>query len=75
MDNNLEKINLRPMMKLSEMVPYLKLKNIKFNLISEVEAGNYLKYNNNYYNVTAYKHNFQKYPSPAGKYEGLYIKI
>ena len=60
------------MMNISEMIPYLKRKNIKFNFISEKDAEIYLKYNNNYYNVTAYKHNFQKYPSPAGKYEGLY---
>ena len=51
------------MMKISEMVPYLKLKNIKFDLISEAEAEIYLKCNNNYYNVTTYKHNFQKYPN------------
>ncbi len=70
MDNNT--IFLRPMMNVSEMVPYLKQKNIKFKLISEKDAENYLKRNNNYYNITAYKHNFQKYPSPAGKYEGLY---
>ena len=56
-NNNVE---LRPMMKISEMVPYLKLKNIKFDLISEAEAEIYLKFNNNYYNVTTYKHNFQK---------------
>ena len=73
MDNNTKNlIFLRPMMNISEMVPYLKQKNIKFNLISEEDAKAYLKYNNNYYNVTAYKHNFQKYPSPAGRYEGLY---
>lgn len=59
-------------MNVSEMVPYLKQKNIKFKLISEKDAENYLKRNNNYYNITAYKHNFQKYPSLAGKYEGLY---
>ena len=73
MDNNTKNlIFLRPMMNISELVPYLKQKNIKFDLISEEDAEAYLKYNNNYYNVTAYKHNFQKYPSPAGKYEGLY---
>ena len=64
--------SLRTMMNISEMIPYSKRKNIKFNFISEEDAEIYLKYNNNYYNVTAYKHNFQKYPSPAGKYEGLY---
>ena len=73
MDNNIKNLTfLRPMMNISEMVPYLKQKNIKFDLISEEDAEAYLKYNNNYYNVTVYKHNFQKYPSPAGKYEGLY---
>lgn len=72
-DNNAKNlIFLRPMMNISEMVSYLKQKNIKFDLISEEDAETYLKYNNNYYNITAYKHNFQKYPSPAGKYEGLY---
>lgn len=44
------------MMNISEMIPYLKRKNIKFNFISEEDAEIYLKYNN-YYNVTAYKHN------------------
>lgn len=59
MDNNPKNlIFLRPMMNISEMVLYLKQKNIKFDLISEEDAEAYLKYNNNYYNVTAYKHNF-----------------
>lgn len=72
MDNNKNLMLLRPMMNISKMVQYLKEKNIKFDLISEEDAETYLKNNNNYYNVTAYKHNFLKYPSPAGKYEGLY---
>ena len=72
MSNDSNQTVLRPMMKVSEMVPYLKKKNIKFELTSEEEAEKYLKYNNNYYNIAAYKNNFQKYPSPAGKYEGLY---
>ena len=68
-----EKISkLRPMMNISELVPYLKKKNIKFEKISEQEAEDYLRNNNNYYNLTSYKHNFLKYPSPAGEYEGLY---
>ena len=67
-----KELNLRPMMKVSELVPYLKKKNIKFIEISESEAENYLRNNNNYYNVTSYKHNFLKYPSPAGEKEGMY---
>ncbi len=51
----------RPMMKISEMVSYLKEKNIKFEKMTDIEAENYLRYNNNYYNVTAYKHNFDRY--------------
>ena len=43
---------LRPMMKISDMVPYLKNKNIKFERCSEQEADTYLIENNNYYNVT-----------------------
>lgn len=52
---NKNETSLRPMMKIEEMVPYLKEKNIKFNLCSELDAEKYLKENNNYYNVTAYK--------------------
>ncbi len=65
-------IHLRKMMRIDEMVPYLKTKNIKFNIMSELEAEKYLRNNNNYYNVTSYKHNFLKYPSPAGDFEGMY---
>ncbi len=68
-----EKISeLRPMMRIDELVPYLKSKNIKFEKISEKDAEEYLRNNNNYYNLTSYKNNFLKYPSPAGEYEGLY---
>lgn len=67
-----KKDKLRPMLKINEMVAYLKLKNIKFEKISEEKAEKYLRDNNNYYNLTSYKHNFLKYPSPAGKYEGMY---
>lgn len=66
---------LKPMMNISEMIIDLKQKNVKFNLIIEEAAKDYLKYNNNYYNITLFKHNFQKYPSPAGKYEGLYQNL
>lgn len=67
------KIDLRPMMKVSEMVPYLKSKNIKFEKCSEAQAEEYLKENNNYFNVTAYRNNFAKYP--CGKFKGKYIDL
>ena len=61
MNRENKNIKLRPMMKISEMVSYLKTKNIKFELISEENAEKYLRDNNNYYNITSYKHNFEKY--------------
>lgn len=56
-----EKNELKPMLHINEMVDYLKLKNIKFERISEKDAENYMKNNNNYYNLTSYKNNFEKY--------------
>lgn len=55
-----QKPNLRRMMDVNEMVDYLKQKNIKFDKMSEEDAEKYLRNNNNYYNVTAYKHNFER---------------
>ncbi len=64
----------RPMMKISEMVPYLKNKNIKFEIITEAEAEKYLRDNNNYYNLTSYKHNFERY-FIDGKFIDKYINL
>lgn len=64
---------LRPMMKIVDLVPYLKKKNIKFEKCSENDAIKYLTENNNYYNVTAYKNNFVKYQ--CGEFKGKYIDL
>ena len=55
------------------MVPYLKNKNIKFEHYTEELAEKYLRENNNYYNLTAYKNNFQKYQ--CGENKGKYIDL
>lgn len=73
MISNFIKNTLRPMLKVSEMVPYLKEKNIKFKECLENEAEKYLKENNNYFNVTSYKNNFFKYP--CGELKGKYIDL
>ena len=52
----------------------LKNKNIKFNYISENDALKYLKSNNNYYNLTSYKHNFEKYMFD-GRFVDKYIDL
>ena len=67
-------VNLRPMMHIDEMVPYLKQKNIKFEKISEERVEKYLRDNNNYYNVTSYKHNFERYLFD-GKFVDKYIDL
>lgn len=67
-------IELRTMMKINEMIPYLKTKNIKFNIISEESAERYLRDNNNYFNVTAYKHNFERY-FVDGKFVDKFIDL
>lgn len=66
-------LGLRPMMKISDMVSYLKNKNIKFECYKEQEAETYLRENNNYYNVISYKNNFVKYQ--CGELEGKYIDL
>ncbi len=66
-------IYLRPMMQISDMIPYLKEKNIKFEKYNEIDAEKYLKENNNYYNITAYKNNFVKYQ--CGELTGKYIDL
>ena len=74
MNDDFSNVQLRPMMQISEMVPYLKNKNIKFDLIKEDEAEKYLRNNNNYYNITSYKHNFEKYLID-GKFVDKYIDL
>ena len=59
--NKTDNANLRKMLHVNEMIDYLKTKNINFNYINEVEAEKYLRENNNYYNVTSYKNNFERY--------------
>ena len=73
MDEECKDIKLRPMMKISEMVSYLKTKNIKFELMSEESAEKYLRKNNNYYNIMSYKNDFVKYQ--CGELEGKYIDL
>lgn len=62
------------MLRIDKMVNHLKSKNIRFEKMKESEAENYLKNNNNYYNVTSYKRNFEKY-FVNGNYVDKYIDL
>ena len=66
-------LSIKSMMKIVELVPYMKEKNIKFEKCSENDAIKYLTENNNYYNVIAYKNNFVKYQ--CGEFKGKYIDL
>lgn len=68
---------LKPMLNAEEQITHLKNKGVKFELMSEVDAENYLKANSNYFKLTAYRKNFQKIDSGPneGKYVGLDFKL
>lgn len=67
----------KPMLNASEQINHLKNKGVKFELISESDAENYLKVNNNYFKLTSYRKNFPKYENGKniGKYIGLDFKM
>ena len=62
------------MLPLNKMVDNLKNKNIKFNYVKEENAENYLRFNNNYFNLTSYKNNFEKYYI-RGEFVNKYIDL
>lgn len=64
---------LKTMLKISEIVNHMKSKNIKFNYMNENDVKRYLTENNNYYNVSIYRNNFQKYPN--GELKGKYLDL
>ena len=70
---NEENVQLKSMMRIEEMIPHLKTKNIKFNIMNELDAKKYLQDNNNYYNLTSYKNNFIKYQ--CGELKGKYLDL
>ena len=72
-EDSVDVITNKKMLSIEEMIDNLKSKNIKFEKMSEDDAKKYLKYNNNYHNLTAYKKDFLKYN--LGKLTGKYIDL
>ncbi len=56
-----------------QLIEHMKSKGIKFNIVSEKEAINYLENNNNYFKLAAFRKNYPKHP--AGEFEGQYIDL
>lgn len=63
----------KPWLSPAEQVHHLKSKGVRFELISEETAEEYLANNNNYFRLRSYRSNFAKAPhgARAGKYERL----
>ena len=56
-----------------EQIEHLKKKGVKFNIISEDDAKNILVIKNNFYKITSYRKNYNKYQ--GGKLAGKYIDL
>ena len=65
--------HLKPMLNEREQIEHLLKNGVKFEIISEKDAEEYLKKNNNYFKLTAYRKNFEKYAT--GKNKGKYINL
>ena len=63
----------KPKLSVEEQIKHLKDKGIAFEKISEEEARKYLRDNNNYFKLAAYRKNFFKHPN--GENIGKYINL
>lgn len=63
----------RAKLTVSEQIQHMKEKGIKFNIMSEHDAEQYLKFNNYYFRLKAYAKNYGKYRATddSEKYSGL----
>ena len=63
----------KPMLSVQDLISYSKTKGIQFNHISESAAEEYLTQNNNYFKLTSYRKNYQKFTSGihCGTYQNL----
>lgn len=63
----------RPMLSADEQVAHLKEKGVTFNLFSEHDAAEYLRSNNYYFKLSAYRRNYDK--RKDGPRAGQYINL
>jgi len=64
---------VKPKLSLDGQIEHLKEKGVLFNIMSEVEAKDYLAQHNNYFKLTAYRKNYDKHP--AGENKDKYINL
>ena len=63
----------KPMLDTDGQIKHLQSKGVQFNIITVEEAITYLRENNNYFKLRAYRKNFPKHPDGALK--GQYINL
>ena len=63
----------KPKLNINEQIEHLHSKGIKFGIIKRDDAVQYLSKNNNYFKLTAYRKNFEKYIE--GENTGKYIDL
>lgn len=63
----------KPMLDTYSQIEHLKSNGITFNVCSEERAYHYLRYNSNYFKVTAFRKNYNKYR--GGINDGKYIDL
>lgn len=56
-----------------EQVAHLKAKGVQFNIMDEVAACDYLRRENNYFRIAAYRKNYQRHP--GGPKQGQYVRL
>lgn len=63
----------KPMLTINEQIEHLARNGVAFDIISRENARNYLICNNNYFKLTAYRKNYDKYS--CGTNVGKYIRL
>lgn len=63
----------KPMLSVNEQIERLKEKGVTFNLFSEHDAAEYLRSNNYYFKLSAYRRNYDK--REGGPLSGQYINL
>lgn len=68
---------LKPMLSANELIEHLDKKGVKFDMINKEDAQKYLEENNNYFKLSSYRKNFQKYENGENvdKYINLDFKM
>ena len=63
----------KPLLNSTQQIEHLKSKGVQFEIMSEADAEAYLRENNNYFKLRAYRKNFNKYTTgeKVGQYIGL----